>query len=337
MSVLLTGSNGLLGANLARVLCAEGERPRLLLRERSDRRGLRGLAYEEVQGDLLDRDSLDQALRGVTEVYHVAGLVRLDAPSKPLLRRVNVEGTRNVLEAARRAGVRRVVHVSSVAAVGYGPLNAPATEASRYNFEGHHPYHESKRDGEAVALAAEGLEVVVVNPTFIVGAYDTRPSSGELLLAVARGLVQLYPSGGNNFVNAQDVAKGMVLAMRHGRPRERYILGGENLTYREFLTQCAQEAGARPPMLPAPELLLRGAGKLGDRLGKLSPAFRNLTSSAIASMFTAAYVVSDKAIRELGYRPQPVRQGIRDAYRWFQEEGVLPRDVPLTPRGTVGA
>jgi dihydroflavonol-4-reductase len=337
MSVLLTGANGLLGANLTRVLCAEGERPRLLLRERSDRRGLRGLSYEEASGDLLDRASLERALEGVTHVYHVAGLVRLDAASEPELRRVNVEGTRNVLLAARAAGVRRVVHVSSVAAVGYGPLYAPATEDTRYNFEGRHPYHESKRDGEAVALAAEGLEVVVVNPTFVVGPYDIRPTSGEVLLGVARGIYRFYPSGGNNFVNARDVAQGLVLAMKHGRPRERYILGGENLTYREFLTQCAQEAGASPPVLPAPELLMRGAGKLGDRLGRLSPALRNLSSSAIDACFTGAYVLSDKAFRELGYRPQPVRQGIREAYRWFQDEGMLPRDFPLTPRGVVSA
>jgi len=336
MSFLLTGGSGLVGANLARLLCARGERPRLLLRERSERRALRGLSYEEAVGDILDPASLDRALRGVTHVFHVAGLVRQDVAGRDELRRVNVDGTRNVVEAARRAGVKRLVHVSSISAVGHGPLSAPATEDQPNNFDlASSPYHASKHEGEAVALAAEGLEVVGVNPTLVIGPYDSKPTSGEILLTVARGQMRFYPAGGNNFVNATDLAEGMWLAMEKGRPKERYILGGENLTYREFLTQCAEECGAPLPSLPAPEKLLRLAGKLAD---KLSPSYawaRNFSSSMVDSMFGPYYATSDKAVRELGYRFRPVRLGIRDAYAWFQEEGMIPRDQPLSPRGVV--
>lgn len=337
MATLLTGASGLLGANLAHRLCSRGGRPRLLLRTRSDRRGLHGLAYEDVPGDILDPASLVTALRGVDEVYHVAGLVRLDPASSEQLRRVNVEGTRNVLAAARAAGVRRVVHVSSIAAVGHGPLAEPATEETAYNFEGTNPYHQSKREAEQLALAAAaegGLEVVVANPTFLVGAYDVRPTSGELLLRVASGWLVGYPSGGNNFACAADVAAGLILLMERGRSGERYILGGENLTYREFLTQCAEEAGVSPPSLPLPRGLLRAAGMLGDRLGRLSPeSFRHLSASFLESLWRPSYASSRKAQHELGYEPRPVRLGIRAAYRWFQEEGILPRDRPLSPRG----
>jgi len=336
MSFLVTGGSGLVGANLVRLLRARGEHPRLLLRERSERRALRGLSFEEVIGDILEPTSLERAFRGVSHVFHVAGLMRMDPAGKEELRRVNVEGTRNVVEAALRAGVTRLVHVSSVSAVGHGPLSAPVTEDSPYNFDSAaSPYPESKRDGEALALEAEGLEVVVANPTWVVGPYDARPTSGALLLSVARGQRYFFPTGGNNFVNAADVAEGLWLVMEKGRPRERYILGGENLTYREFLTQCAEECGAPRPRLPAPEALFRWGGKLADRLSHSHAWSRDFTSSTVNSLFEPHYASSNKAARELGYSFRPVRLGIRDAYAWFQEEGMIPRDRPLSPRGVV--
>ncbi|HZH78175.1 MAG TPA: NAD-dependent epimerase/dehydratase family protein [Archangium sp.] len=228
MKTLLTGATGLVGANLAHLLCEQGERPRLLVRERSDRRGLRGLSYDEVLGDVLDADSLRGAMKGVDRVYHVAGIVRFDPFTREDVSRLNTQGTRNVLDAARAAGARRVVVVSSVAAVGHGTLAEPATEESTYNYAGDNPYHESKREAERLALedSGLGLEVLAGNPSFVLGPYDVKPSTGELLLHVARGVVLAYPSGGINVVNAQDVARGLRLIMEKGRPRERYILGG---------------------------------------------------------------------------------------------------------------
>jgi dihydroflavonol-4-reductase len=339
MKTLLTGATGLLGANLAHLLCEQGLRPRLLVRERSDRRGLRGLSYDEVLGDVLDADSLRGTMKGVDRVYHVAGIVRFDPFTREDISRINTQGTRNVLEAARAAGVRRVVVVSSVATVGHGTLAEPATEESPYNYAGDNPYHDSKREAERLALAASGptLEVLAGNPAFVIGPYDVRPSTGELLLFVARGLVQVYPSGGFNFVNAQDVARGLRLIMEKGRPGERYILGGENLTYREFLTICAEEAGVSPPRVPLPDAVVKAVGKLGDVVGRLSPdLFKHMNTAFMQALPVPAYHSSAKAIRELGYQPRPVRLGIREALRWFQEEGMLPRDHPLTPRGIVG-
>jgi dihydroflavonol-4-reductase len=339
MAVLLTGASGLLGANLAHRLCARGVKPRLLLRPRSNRRALRGLSFEDVTGDILDRESLAAAMRGVEEVYHVAGLVPSRQIAKEELQRINVEGTLNVMEAARAAKVRRVVHVSSIVAVGHGPLSAPATEDSPYNYDAsNNLYSWSKREGEAVALTASGngMEVVVGNPSTIVGAYDTRSSSVQILLPVARGAMRAYPLGGNNFVNATDVAEGLILLMQRGRPGERYILGGENLTYRELLTQCAEEAGVPPPAFPLPDAMLRTAIRIGTLLSKVSPArFAGMASPFLAELMRPLYVSSQKARRELGYRPGPVRRGIRDGYRWLQEEGLLPRDQPLSPHGTL--
>ena len=338
MPILITGATGLVGANLARLLCVRGEKPRLLVRERSDRRGLRGLDCEEILGDVLRPDTLAPALEGVDRVYHCAGGVRPDKVAPAELERLNVDGTRNVVRAARAAGVRRVVHVSSVSAVGHGPLDHPATEDMAWNFDERLVYHRSKRRAEEAARAEAGgsMELVIGNPTIVIGASDVRPTSGELILAVARGRMPFFPSGGTNFVNASDVAEGLSLLMDRGRSGERYILGGENLTWRAFFDLVAEEAGARPPKIPVPDRVLHGLASVGHLVERIAPPLaRYVQLGYLAPSTMAAYYSIAKAERELGYRPRPLRLGVRDALRWFQEEGVLPRDVPLHPRGTV--
>jgi dihydroflavonol-4-reductase len=334
MKTLLTGATGLLGANLAHLLCSQGEKPRLLVREKSDRRGLKGLSYEEAPGDLFDERALQAALQGITHLYHVAGIVRFDPFSREGVARTNTQGTQQVMEAARLAGVKRVVIVSSVAAVGHGPLDHPATEETAYNFQGDNPYHHSKREAEKLALAFSDarMEVLAGNPSFIIGPYDVKPSTSELVLQVARGLTPTYPTGGCNVVNAMDVARGLQLIMQKGRPGERYILGGENLTFRQLLTLIAQEAGVPPPSIFMPDAVVRLVGRVGDVVGRLSPdLFKYVNTAFLQALTLPAYVSSAKAERELGYRPRPVRLGIREALRWFQFEGMLSLDPPLLP------
>ncbi len=334
MTVLVTGATGLLGAHLVRRLNREGIRPRALLRERSDLRGLNGTSYEPVRGDVLDPSSLARATQGAEAVFHLAGSVRFNPQEAASLEAVHVEGTRNVVKACRQSGVRRLIHVSSVAALGYGPLNDPATEETLEPFDSGSAYHATKRAGEQVALAASGpqLEVVVANPAFVVGAYDVRPSSGALLIQIAQGLMVFFPSGGNGFVNAQDVAEGLWLIWRKGRPGERYILNGENLTYRRFFSLCAEEANVSPPRLPLSDRLLRRVSGWADRFAHYLPQpFDRLSGALLRTQTLTAYYSSRKAQLQLGYRPRPVRLGIREAYRWFQEERYLARDRPLSP------
>src|SRR5215468_783150 len=270
MRTLLTGATGLIGANLARRLLRDGEHVRTLVPPGSDAHALAGLEVEQFRGDIRDAHSLAKAMAGVTAVFHAAGRVRFDDAGRLLLWTINVEGTRQVLQAARSAGVRRLVHVSSSVAVGHGTLDRPATEEAP-PLERGTPYAESKRAAEEVALGDWGnLEVVVCNPTFVIGAYGTGATSAEVVRLVASGIVKAYPPGGANFVNADDVADGLLLAMRAGRPRSRYILGGENLTHRELLSQIAEECGQRPPTVPLPGWAARALGRAGDVLGALS-------------------------------------------------------------------
>src|SRR5262245_10114898 len=219
MRTLLTGATGLIGANLARRLLKERTPLRALIPPGADPRALAGLEVEQVQGDVRDAHSLAKAMAGVTSVFHAAGRVRFDDAGRLLLWTINVEGTRQVLQAARTARVRRLVHVSSSVTVGHGTLDDPATEESPPPAEAT-PYAESKRAGETLALEDWGpLEVVVCNPTFVVGAYGTGTTSAEVVRLVASGLVLTYPPGGSNFASADDVAEGLVLAMRRGHPR----------------------------------------------------------------------------------------------------------------------
>ncbi len=333
----MTGATGLIGTNLVRRLARDGTRVRALLPPGENRGALKGVDVELVSGDVRDAHSLAKAMMGMARVYHAAGRIRFDDAGRLLLWSINVEGTRQVLQAARSAGVERLVHVSSSVAVGAGPLREPANEDSSFPTAGGTPYAESKRASEQLAAGDWGdLEVVIANPTFVVGAYGTGASSAEVVRLVASGLLRAYPPGGTNFVNADDVADGLLLAMEHGAAGERYLLGGENLTYRAFLTQMAEECGEGAPRFPLPGWAARGLGRAGDLFGRLSASRLGWVNTPfLEGLFETAYVSSAKASRALGYRPRPVRRGIREALRWYQEQGLLPRDRPLTPRGLV--
>jgi dihydroflavonol-4-reductase len=334
---LVTGATGLIGANLVRRLARDGSRPRALLPPGGDRRALVGVDVELVPGDVRDAHSLAKAMVGISRVYHAAGRIRFDDAGRLLLWSINVEGTRQVLQAARSAGVERLVHVSSSVTVGAGPLSNPANEDSVFPSQGGTPYAASKRASEELAAGDWGdMDVVIVNPTFVVGAYGTGASSAEVVRLVATGLLRAYPPGGCNFVNADDVADGLVLAMERGGATERYLLGGENLTYRAFLGQVAEECGEAAPAFPLPAWAAHGLGRAGDWLGRLSASRLGWVNTPfLQGLFETAYVSSAKAERRVGYRARPIRRGIREALRWYQEQGLLRRDRPLTPRGLV--
>jgi dihydroflavonol-4-reductase len=235
MKAVVTGASGLVGSNLALELIAQGHSVRATRRGSSRIDHLAGHPVEWVSADLSEPDALREAFRGADAVFHCAGLVSIRNHVTPVIAATNVEGTRNVVQAARAEGLRRLVHCSTVNAVGLSEDGRPCTETARWNFDEHglaHGYSITKREAEAVVRREAGdLDWVIVNPCFMFGPYDTKPTSGKVIVDVVCGRIAANVPGFNNFVDVRDVARGMILAFEKGRSGERYILGGENLSY----------------------------------------------------------------------------------------------------------
>ncbi len=334
MATLVTGGTGLVGINLVRALVAKGERVRVLVRPNSKRVGLESPNIEFRLGDVCDLDSIRRAMRGCTRVYHVAGWVQLSPWGMRTARAVNVGGAENICLAALDLNIERVVHTSSVAAIGHGPMDRPADEQSRWNLAGLNcPYFATKRDGERVVLdyVGRGLDAVIVNPGYVVGPYDVKPTSGRMILLGALGKLLFYPSrGGIGFVDVAEVVEGMQLAMSRGRCGERYILSNENLSYQDFAGRIARIAGVTPPRWSAPYWLGIAPAGIATMLGALWPEpFVELNLTVLRTCFCEHYTRADKARRELGLKPRSIDGAIAAAIDWFQSFGYIER----TPSG----
>ncbi|MHB1871497.1 MAG: hopanoid-associated sugar epimerase [Steroidobacteraceae bacterium] len=323
----MTGATGFVGAALARTLIAAGWQVRALTRAGSDPRNLRALAVERTVGDLTDAPSLERAVAGCDAVFHAAADYRLWVPDPKTMYRANVDGTRNLLEAARRAGVQRVVYTSSVACIGLPADGSVGTEDTPVGLEsmvGH--YKRSKFLAERVALEAaeQGAPVVIVNPAAPVGPRDLKPTpTGQIVLDAALGRTPAYVDTGLNIVHVDDVAAGHVLAFHRGRPGERYILGGENLPLREILVQITRLAGRAPPRIRLPHGVVLPIAYLAEGFARVTGKPTRVTVDSVRMARKRMYFSSEKAARELGYRSRPAALAFADALEWFRAEGYL--------------
>ncbi|MGK7294957.1 MAG: hopanoid-associated sugar epimerase [Candidatus Wenzhouxiangella sp. M2_3B_020] len=322
MRALVTGGTGFVGAAVIRRLLDEGLEVRALARSSSDTRNIDGLSVDRVTGDVTDVESIDRAVRGCDEVYHVAADYRLFVPDPERMHRINVDGTTNVLQAAADAGVRRVVHTSSVATLGVCDDGAAADEdepATLDDMVG--PYKRTKylAEEEARRWAAEGLDVVIVNPSTPVGPRDVKPTpTGRMVLDAVTGRMPAYVDTGLNVVHVDDVAEGHRLAMLHGRVGERYILGGENLFLRDILGRLARMSGRRPPLVRLPHGLVLPMAHVSEWFTRLTGGTEpRLTVTGLKLARKHMFFSSDRARRELGYVPRPVDEALRDAMDWF--------------------
>jgi dihydroflavonol-4-reductase len=330
MRTLITGVTGLLGGNVARVMAEDGRSElRVLVRESSNQAALAGLEVERVFGDIRDQAAVARAVAGCERVVHCAASVSQWRPNREMMVEVNVTGTANVLEAARRAGVSRVVYVSTVDTLGLSSLEHPADEtcehASMAAFG--NPYVDTKYAAEqrAKAIAAQGLDLVIVKPTYMIGAYDVKPTSGQMIVQVAKGRALAYPGGGNNFVDVLDVARGIILAMDQGRAGESYILANRdgNLTYREMFTRIARIVGAKPPrwLIPYPAAL--AGGLLFDLAGRLLRYEPDVNSVTARMGYAPHYFTPAKAIAELSLPQSPLEPAIARAYQWLKSQNMI--------------
>ncbi len=327
MKALVTGATGFVGAALARTLIAAGWQVRALTRAGSDPRNLRALTVERTVGDLTDAPSLERAVAGCDAVFHAAADYRLWVPDPQTMYRANVDGTRNLLEAARRAGVQRIVYTSSVACIGLPADGSAGTEDTAVTLEsmvGH--YKRSKFLAERVALeaAGQGVPVVIVNPAAPVGPRDLKPTpTGQIVLDAALGRTPAYVDTGLNIVHVDDVAAGHVLAFHRGRPGERYILGGENLPLREILVEITRLAGRAPPRIRLPHGVVLPIAYLAEGFARVTGKPTRVTVDSVRMARKRMYFSSEKAARELGYRYRPAALAFADALEWFRAEGYL--------------
>jgi dihydroflavonol-4-reductase len=328
MTTLVTGATGFVGSAVARVLAARGHELRLLVRQSSDRRNLADLKAEVVTGDLTDTASLRRAAAGCRYVVHVAADYRVWVPNPDAMLRANVDGAVAMVRAAADAGAERIVHCSSVAALGQIGDGTPADEATPTNeadFVG--IYKRSKYLAERAVLELaerDSLPVVVVNPAAPVGPRDIKPTpTGKMILDAAAGRMPAYIDTGLNIVHVDDVAEGHVLALEKGAIGQRYVLGGENMALKDILRLVADVVHRRPPFIRLPEAVVWPVALVMEKLADITGIAPMMTRDHLKMARKKMYFSSAKAKAELGYAPRPVRSAVEDAVSWFRANGML--------------
>ncbi|MFI5089883.1 MAG: hopanoid-associated sugar epimerase [Terriglobales bacterium] len=326
MKVFVTGATGFVGSHVARVLSQQGAELRLLVRAASRTENLEGLRAERVTGDLCDAEALRQGMSGCELVFHVAADYRLWAPDPREIYRANVEGTRTVLEAARAAGVRRVVHTSSVGTIGFRTNGRPADENSPVALADMiGAYKRSKFMAEQVAMKAAcgGLDVVIVNPTTPVGEQDIKPTpTGRVIVDFLKRKFPAYVDTGLNLVDVRECARGHAAAAEKGRRGERYILGGEDLTLKQILDRLAAITGLPSPKVKLPYAVALAAGAVDTLFtGVLLGREPRVTLDSVRMGRKKMFASSAKAERELGWKVVPVDDALRRAVEWFRAHG----------------
>lgn len=325
---LVTGASGFIGAHVVEALVSRGVDVRALLLPGDAAPALANLPVERCTGDVCDRDALARAMRGVDHVFHLAAVYVLWARDPSLMQRVNVEGTRNVLEAAAQAGVQRVVHTSSIARFGGQGLDRQATEQSEFRLGATGDvYSRTKADSHelAVAAARAGQDVVIVAPTGPLGPGDLVPTpTGRLLLSCARMPVVMVVRSVCNFGDVRSIALGHLLAAEHGKRGESYLLGDRDLTFAELAELALAAVGRGAPVVELPEGIARAGAALlsgiADRITHRAPPVTR-EAAAIARLGLAADC--SKARRELGYTSRPIEQAVADAIADFRARGLL--------------
>jgi dihydroflavonol-4-reductase len=328
LRTLVTGATGFLGCHVARALAAQGAELRLLVRSTSDLGNIEDLNAERVQGDLRDPASIEKALAGCEAVFHVAADYRLWVRHPEQMYRTNVEGTRSLLESARKQGVRRVVYTSSVATMGFRSNGHSADEQSPVSLPdmiGH--YKRSKFMAEQVAFEAarSGADVVVVNPTTPIGERDRKPTpTGRIVLDFLKRKFPAYVETGLNLVDATECARGHLQAFEKGKAGERYILGGENLTLKQILDRLGAITGLRSPSVKLPYVFAFAAGVVDEMVtGRILRREPRATIDAVRMGRKMMFVSSAKAERELGWRVVAVDGALRRSVEWFRSNGYV--------------
>jgi dihydroflavonol-4-reductase len=332
MTTLVTGATGFVGSHVARQLAGAGEAVRVLVRPSSNLQSLTGPPVERVNGDLRDAGSIDRAMKGVRQVFHVAADYRLWARNPSEIYESNVEGTRRLFEAAARHSVERIVYTSTVATIAVPDpakrhpeaLPSEQTHGELSQMIGHYKRSKFLAEQEAVKAAADGLPVVIVNPTSPVGPGDWKPTpTGRIIVDFLNGKMPAYVDTGLNVVDVEDVAAGHLLAATRGRVGERYILGACNMTLKESLDALSVITGRPAPRVRLPHAVALAAGYADEWFSRLVGREPQIPVEGVKMSRHRMFIASDKAERELGYRPGSVELALERAVRWYETHGYV--------------
>lgn len=326
MKILVTGGSGYIGSAVVRELLEGGEKVKVLVRGTVNR-NLDGLDVECVTGDITDFHSINDALRGCDRVFHLAAKYAIWLPDPKNIYWVNVQGTKNVLEACLQKKIKKVVYTSSVAALGAHGKERPADESARFNlWHTRDHYYLSKFRAEQTALDyhRRGLPVVIVNPTNPCGAHDIAPTpNGRLIIDIIKGKLPGYVDGGINVSDIGDTAKGHTLAMEKGKPGEKYVLGNTNVSIKEYFDLIARIGGGKSPSIKIPRPVAVFSGYLYQGLAEITRKPPVTTAAWVRVGSEYSFWDSSKAVNELGMPQTPIRESIQNAIDWFRENGYL--------------
>lgn len=325
MFVAVTGANGLVGANLVRMLIARGDRVKALVY--GNTKSLARLDVEIAECQLLDRAAMREAFGGADWVFHLASAITLLSKSNPVAERINEEGARNVAEACLECGVKRLVHFSSIHAFSPEPRNETVVESRPLCGTDHpFPYDRSKAAGQRAVLdvGRRGLDVVVIHPTGIIGPFDFAPSmAGRGLLDVHNGRARVLVEGGFDWVDVRDVCAGALAAAEKGLPDENYILSGNYATVAEMGRAVSELSGCSAPLMTAPRWLAGLAAPTLEAWAKLHGREPRFSKFTLHTLVNHQHVSHQKATRELGYQPRPLLDTLRDTLEWFGQAGMM--------------
>ena len=327
MHVLVTGADGVLGSNLVRILLERGLEITTLIEEGKKPLTLESLPIKRVYGNVLITSDVEKAVREADVVIHCAASTSVWPARSETVNKVNVEGTNNIIEACLQFGVQRLIYVGTANSFGFGSSNQPGKEGDAYKSGKYGlDYMDSKRIAQELVMDAvkhKGLPAVVVNPTFMIGPFDSKPSSGAMILALINGRIPGYTAGGKNYINVKDAAVGIANAIDRGTIGECYILGNENLTFKAMFEKVGKVLGCRTPRIKFPGFLIKLYGKANAMLAQVFRFHPSLTYELASISCEEHYYSAEKAVKELGLPQTPLEKGIKDCYDWFIENGYI--------------
>ncbi|MFZ5554865.1 MAG: NAD-dependent epimerase/dehydratase family protein [Bacteroidota bacterium] len=324
--IFVTGADGLLGSNLVRELLHRGYEVRAFIQQGRKVNTLDGLPIEKAGGNLLEKNSVKEAMAGCSLVIHAAASTSVWPARQEIIRKVNIDGTKNVAESALESGVKKMVYVGSASTFGYGTLENPGTESSAYTANKYGmDYMDSKYEAHRMVLdfVARGLDVSIVNPTFMIGAYDSGPSSGAMIIALYKGKIPGYTNGGRNYIYVKDAATGIANAVTMGRKGESYIIGNENLSYKDAFQKMAVALGVKPPSRRVPDWIMLTYGQFSSLFAKVRGKAPAVSYNLAKIGIDKHYFSAQKAVNELKLPQTPIEVAVKEAAEWFRQNNYL--------------